>query len=99
MPWEKGTDQREFWRRMDVPTWTGTCQKFQQGRLLMQRYQFVASHATGHVTYSYHVETMTKKSRILAKRMVGHAKACAKCIAEERLREEDVYGVYKSDAR
>ena len=95
MPWVEGSDQREHWRRMDVPPWVGTCQKFQQGRLLMQRYQFVASHATGHATYEYHVETVTNKSRVLAGRMIEHARNCAVCTRENRLGEEDFYGVYK----
>ena len=99
MPWEEGSDQRHLWRHMDVPEWTGTCVKFQQGRLLMQRYQFIATYFEGHVTYFYHVETGKHKSKILAERMVEHVKTCAICIAEERLGDEEFYGVYKTDAR
>jgi hypothetical protein len=80
---------------MDVPPWVGTCKKFQEGRLLMQRYQFLATYFEGHATYFYHADTGKRKAKILAKRMVEHAKTCAICIAEDRLLEEDFYGVYK----
>jgi hypothetical protein len=61
----------------------------------MQRYQFVAVTFASHMTYAHHAEVCKKKSRILAQRMVEHAKTCARCIAENRLTEEDFYGVYK----
>ena len=95
MPYEPGSDQRHLWRKMNVPEWTGTCVKFQQGRLLMQRYQFTVEYFRSHDLYAHHSETGTHKSRILAGRMVEHAKGCAICIAEQRFNEEHFYGVFK----
>ena len=95
MPWEAGVNQQHLWRRMNVPEWTGTCRKFQQGRLLMQRYQFIAIYFESHDLYAHHTETGKKKSKILAGRMVEHARKCAVCTAEERFNEEHFYGVYK----
>lgn len=95
MPWVKGSDQRDNWHHMNVPPWTGTCAKFQQGRLLMQRYQFIHNYFKGSDLYAHHSVWAKERSVELAKRMVEHAKNCAVCMRENRLREDDFYGVYK----
>ena len=95
MVWEEGVNQQHLWTRMNAPEWTGTCKKFQQGRLLMQRYQFIANYYELHDLYAEHSKTGKEKSVVLARRMVDHAKTCAICIAEGRLNEEHFYGVYK----
>jgi hypothetical protein len=95
MPWIKGVNQQDNWVGMDVPPWTGTCTKFQKGRLLMQRYQWVSATYSGHVTYGFLAQRVRDRSKILAQRMQDHARNCAICTREQRLSEEDFYGVYK----
>lgn len=91
MPWIEGVNQQDNWFHMDVPPWTGTCAKFQQGRLLMQRYQFVAERSRDPLI----AERVRDRSKILAERMRDHAINCAVCLREKRHLEEDFYGVYK----
>jgi hypothetical protein len=95
MTYTPGVNQQQHWRSMDVPQWTGTCRKFQQGRLLMQRYQWTANYAQTTRHYKHMSERMRERAIILAKRMFDHAKECQVCLQEGRLNDEHFYGVYK----
>jgi hypothetical protein len=95
MTYGDGINKQHLWRSMDEPPWTGTCAKFQQGRLLMQRYKYVANYAQTTKHYKHKTERMRENARILAGRMFEHAKECQICLRERRLDDENFYGVYK----
>lgn len=95
MTYGDGINKQNLWRNMDVPEWTGTCQKFQQGRLLMQRYQYTANYAKATKHYKHMEKRTREKSVELARRMFEHAKNCATCQQERRLDDQNFYGVYK----
>lgn len=95
MPRTPGVNSQHLWNKMDVPEWTGTCVKFQSGRLLMQRYQFTANYYKGNKVYGYLYEWAMERAKILAQRMKDHASACQICLQEKRFEDPNFYGVYK----